>query len=187
MKIESINTCIVIINGKAGVGKDTFVNYCKEFVNNNNLDVIVENLHRSDLPKKALKLVGWDGNKTFEARELLVKLTDFGENFGMTYDYLIDSLSVLEEDKIKLVFYHVRDPKSIEKLKNHLQRWRFNVWTMALLITRYAEDIEPDRWGIENYNYDFTLELNTLERSKASAEAFVTSIINTMNLLKGEK
>lgn len=186
MKLE-LDTCVVLINGKAGVGKDTFVDYCKEFVDENNLGVVIENLHRSDLPKKALKSIGWDGNKTPEARELLVKLTDFGENFGMTYDYLIDSLSVLEEDKFKLIFYHVRDPETIEKLKNHLQRWRFNLWTMSLLITRCAEDIEPDRWGIENYNYDFTLELNSLEQSKVNAETFVKSIINTMNHFKGGK
>ncbi len=184
MKLK-LDTCVILINGKAGVGKDTFVNYCKEFVNENNLDVIVENLHRSDLPKKALRLIGWDGNKTIEARELLVKLTDFGENFGMTYDYLVNYLSTLEEGKSKLIFYHVRDPESIEKLKNHLRS--YNVWPMTLLITRYTEDIEPDVWGIEDYNYDFKFELNSLEYSKVSAEAFVESIMKTMDLLKGEK
>lgn len=186
MKLE-LDTCVVLINGKAGVGKDTFVKYCKGFVDENNLDVVVENLHRSDLPKKALKSIGWDGNKTPEARELLVKLTDFGENFGMTYDYLIDSLSVLEEKKFKLVFYHVRDPKTISELRKRLNRWRLNVWPMTMLITRCTEDIEPDIWGIRNYDYDFKLELNSLEESKTSAEFFVTSIMNTITLLKGDK
>lgn len=185
MKLK-LDTCVVLINGKAGVGKDTFVNYCKEFVDENNLDVIVENLHRSDLPKKALKLIGWDGNKTLEARELLVKLTNFGETFGMTYNYLANSLSTLEEGQNKLIFYHVRDPKSIEKLKNNHLR-SYNVLPITLLITKYTEDIEPDVWGIGNYDYDFEFELNSLEKSKTIAEAFVKSIMKTMGLLKGEK
>lgn len=185
MKLE-LDTCVVLINGKAGVGKDTFVKYCKGFVDENNLDVIVENLHRSDLPKKALKLIGWDGNKTPEARELLVKLTDFGENFGVSYDYLIDSLSVLEEGKLKLIFYHVRDPKTIAKLKSQLM-CRFNVLSTTLLIERGTEDIEPDNWGIEDYDYDLIMRLDTLEESKASAEVFVSSVIETMDLWKGEK
>lgn len=186
MKLE-LNTFVVIINGRAGVGKDTFVKYCKEFVDENNLDVVIENLHRSDLPKKALNLLGWDGHKSPEARKLLSELTDFGESFGMSYDYLIDSLSVLEEGKLKLIFYHVRDPKTIAELKSRLLCWRFNVILTTLLIERGTEDIEPDNWGIENYDYDLIMRLDTLEESKASAEVFVSSVIETMDSWKGEK
>lgn len=171
----NVNTLVILINGRAGVGKDTFVNYCKEHCAKQYPQVHFENLHRSDLPKKALKLIGWDGNKDPESRTVLKWLVDFGEKYGMTYNYLTDILSTIGGNEFNIVFYHVRDPKSIEVLKDRLMKYRLNVIAASLLIQRDTEDLESDDWGIESYEYDFREKLNCLEESKKLAGIFMDS------------
>ena len=63
-------TILVLINGHAGVGKDTFVGFCKDYAEKEK-SCRVYNIHRSDAPKMALKSLGWSGEKDEDARNYL--------------------------------------------------------------------------------------------------------------------
>ena len=65
----------IIINGCGGVGKDTFVDYCRIFAN-------ITNISSVDKIKEAAKILGWNGGKAEEDRKFLsdLKLLSTGYN-----------------------------------------------------------------------------------------------------------
>lgn len=70
---------IVLINGRPGVGKDTFMDLCGMV-----LDIKYKHVKRTkysviDPIKRAARDIGWSGNKTPEERNLLSDLKDFAD------------------------------------------------------------------------------------------------------------
>ncbi len=68
------NFKLVVINGYPQSGKDTFIKFCSEFTE-------VENISTVDPAKKALMILGWDGIKTPEIRKALSDLKDLSTEF----------------------------------------------------------------------------------------------------------
>ena len=150
---------LILINGKAGVAKDTFANFCKDYVEKYYENTNVFNCHRSELAKIALQYLGWTGEKTEEIRGVLSELTDIAEGYGRNNGYLNDYIEVLKkEDGLNIVFYHDRDPVSIDLLK---RRYKSDMFVFSLLLKRNTIDLEHDEWGIENYDYDITIKAKT--------------------------
>lgn len=177
-----VNNLVIFINGRAGVGKDTFVNYCREYAEANYPCEVI-NIHRSDRPKKALEMLGWDGKKNGESRKLLVELVDFGEKFNMTNSYLknhMKSSSINSSSPLRVIFYHVRDPQIIDSLKKDLDTNRNDTLSFSVLIKRDSENLEPDVWGIESYEYNLYVEAQTLEGSKKAAESFIKGVLDVI-------
>lgn len=113
-----------VINGYPGAGKDTFVEMIQNLVPS-------VQIHSSDPAKRALTLLGWDGEKTEEDRaELahLVKLSN--ERYDGVYKYIKnvhDCAKAMGEEKA--FFIHEREPKNIE-------RWKREFGAQAILIKR---------------------------------------------------
>lgn len=59
---------IIIINGGAGVGKDTFVRLCQ------NIDPTIQNLSSVDYVREVAHELGWSGEKDDKARRFLSDL-----------------------------------------------------------------------------------------------------------------
>lgn len=170
---------LILINGKAGVGKDTFVNFCKDYVKKYYENTKVFNRHRSELAKIALEYLGWTGEKTKEIREVLSELTDIAENYGRNNEYLNDYIELLKKkDGLNIVFYHNRDPVSIELLK---QKYKGDMFVFSLLLKRNTTDLESDEWGIENYDYDITIKTKTLADSRKFAHNLIDKLVQYMN------
>lgn len=186
MASKQINDLVILINGKAGVGKDTFVSYCEEYCKEHYPHLSFKNLHRSDKPKEALKFLGWDGTKNSEARSLLVKLTSFAEEFGLTSKYLRNNLSSPLGDNSGLrsvIFYHIRDPKSIASLQSEFND--VNLMVLSLIIERNTEDIEQDVWGIYDYEYNMGVSAESLNGSKSAAQELMSLLISEINGMNG--
>lgn len=170
-------TVLVLINGHAGVGKDTFVRYCKEYAESENI-CKVYNIHRSDAPKMALKSIGWTGDKDEETRDLLKHMVDYMELKDLLNPYLDDQLKYCRLVCYNsILFYHVRDPEVMYRLIDKYIESN-DVRPISLLLKRDIErKQEPnDWWGdLENADYMMTLNLETNNFSKMSeaAAAFV--------------
>lgn len=161
MKNKKIKPRVVIINGYPGSGKDTFAELCGEFAK-------VDNVLTSTPAKNALQLLGWNGEKTPEARDLLSVLIEASyEHFNGPVNYVMEKI---EESDSEIIFVHVREPKNIDLFKEHIPG------LMTLFIERdtqkqsYSNDSDND---VENYVYDVCIANNgTVEQLKECAEAF---------------
>lgn len=175
------NQIIVFINGHAGVGKDTFVKYCTPYAWERNC--FVYNFHRSDEPKKAMKMIGWDGEKDEESRTLLKEMVDYMESRG-TLNRILDKklASASQQFEQFIIFYHVRDPEVMYGLMDEYID-RENVRPISLLVKRSLPHPEEpnDWWDIEGAEYTMTLQLpeNDLEKTQEAAVAFIDFLLDS--------
>ena len=169
---------VVIINGKAGTGKDTFVTMCKDVLGAN----WVLNISTVDYVKAVAQYCGWDGTKTPENRKFLSDLKDVLTQWGdiplkkvcqeiKTWQNLW--IAAGEYDKA-VVFIHCREPKEIKKLCEELSTYN----PITLLMRRdAAESVEQVNHAdneVLNYEYDYVIPNNgSLSELRARAEKFL--------------
>jgi guanylate kinase len=151
---------IVIINGKAGCGKDTFVSMCRDILGEN----LVCNISTVDFVKEVATFCGWNGEKTPENRKFLSDLEDLLTKWGNLpvkkvmnavdeyNNYLLD----LELYDTGVVFIHCREPEEISRLVSE-----FCGDATTLLIRRTSselvEQINHADNNVLNYDYDYTI------------------------------
>lgn len=176
-------TILVFINGHAGVGKDTFVGFCKDYAEKEK-SCRVYNVHRSDAPKMALQTLGWSGEKDEDTRKLLKEMVDFMEKKELLNQYLDTHLKSLRAMNScdSIMFYHVRDPEIMYSL---MEKYTDNpmIRPISLLVKRDIEKpAEPnDWWGdLEKAEYTMTVQLPSqdLDTSRMIAEVFVNFLID---------
>lgn len=176
-------TILVLINGHAGVGKDTFVGFCKDYAEKEK-SCRVYNTHRSDAPKMALQTLGWSGEKDEDTRKLLKEMVDFMEKKELLNQYLDTHLKSLRAMNScdSIMFYHVRDPEVMYSL---MEKYIDNpmIHPISLLVKRDIEKpAEPnDWWGdLEKAEYTMTVQLPSqdLDTSRMIAEMFINFLID---------
>ena len=159
---------IVVINGSGGVGKDTFVSFCSEFVK-------VLNISAVDKVKEAANvLVGWNGEKDEISRKLLVDLKKLSVEYNDAPTKYIKSMAdTFQDSDEELMFVHIREAEEIEKTKKLLN-------TKTLLITnpRVQAITSNDADGkVNEYKYDYYISNDgTLEDLKEKAKKFVEEL-----------
>ena len=163
---------IIIINGRGGVGKDTFVKFCME----SPLITFIENMSTIEPIKGVATMLGWDQEKTPEARKFLSDLKDLSSEFNdFPYQFVIkrlkDRLRLFEDfgiDKF-IIFIHSREPEEIARFVKDLG-------AKTLLIKRNTNEVYLNHADlkVENYRYDYTIENNgILEEFRDKAIDFV--------------
>ena len=177
-----MKTILVFINGRAGVGKDTFVDFCRDYAEETH-QCRVYNIHRSDAPKVALQALGWSGEKNESARSLLKHMVDFMEENGLLNRYLEEQISVARSINTNdvIIFYHVRDPEIMYSLLDQYSRNYEDVIPLSLLIKRDTASSEPEEWwgDLEKGDYMVTIELpNHLDGSMQAAKGFVDFLLD---------
>ena len=144
---------IIIINGYAGSGKDTFIDMCQECTR-------ATRLWTSTPAKKALMELGWDGvNKGADIRYVLQQLIEMSEfMFDGTVAYLDVALAKISDG---LVFIHCREHGKINRLKT-----RYNAKTLFISSERAKQLAKTtlsntsDTCCLENYDYDTVIDNN---------------------------
>ena len=161
-----MNKKIVIINGTGGVGKDTFIQQCQEFVE-------IKNISSVDKVKEAAKiLVNWNGEKDEKTRKFLADLKKLSIDYNdAPIQYIKSQADEFNENNTQqIMFIHIREISEIEKVKRLL-----NAKTLLVTNNR-VEDIlsnESDA-NVKKYNYDYYIENNgTIEELKELAKKFV--------------
>lgn len=166
---------IFIINGKAGSGKDTFVNFQKDYAKNQyGIDII--NISTVDKVKEAANLLGWNGVKDARSRKFLSDLKDLSVEYcdhPAQYCYKVaESLPYNA-----WLYIHCREPEEIEKMKEHFSK-QFTCFTILLdrpgvkAVTSNHADAD-----IDDYTYDFYLHNNDdLQALECLAQGFITKM-----------
>lgn len=149
---------LVLINGESGAGKDTFVEACKKTLHEQHSPTLaVANIHRSDEAKDFLTIIGWDGTRTPKVRKLLADLVEFGEETGHNNIKLYRTVWAFTSG---VIFYHSRDIKAIDEIKNFYSK-NDGVKVHTVLVKRDGNcPPEDDRWGVHNYIYDTVINNN---------------------------
>lgn len=176
---------IVVINGRAEVGKDKFVSFFKGISNN----LRIKNYSSIDRVKQIAEICfGWDGKKNDKSRKFLSDMkriwTEFNDG---PFDNLIKKIEIdnnWSKNKGKdlsnnIYFVHIREPKEIDKIKKH-----FNYDCITLLIKKDVEFIpnnESDK-NVDKYDYDYIVDNNGTEKElKKKAEEFYKYIKKIIN------
>jgi hypothetical protein len=176
---------IIIVNGYAESGKDTFCKYMKEIS-----DIPTKEYSIIDYPKEvATEYLWWNGKKDEKGRKLLSDL----KNTMMKYNQLPLKKIYQEVGEMRLFhdsflfLLHMRKPKEIQMIKDFYEESDVNVIT--LFIEREAcvrEWRNEDDDGVENYDYDYILTNNIgLKEFKYKTIGFYKTII--VNMIEKEE
>ena len=159
---------IIVINGTGGSGKDTFVSFCSKYAN-------VFNFSSIDKIKEVAKMMGWDGGKTEKDRKFLADLKTLATEYNdMPYNSIKDAINEFYNNNSKLMFIHVREPKEIDRIVK-----TYNA--KSVLIKRKNYEIiksNSSDANVENYDYDYVVENDTLEKLEEDAKIFVSEFSN---------
>lgn len=170
---------IVIINGREGSGKDTFVEVAKSMLG----DFRCFNYSTVDFVKFVAACAGWKGDKTPENRKFLSDLKKLliewhDVPYQKTRVEIRDCMLVASGNDClgdSVMFIHCREPEEIDRFVKD-----FSAHT--LLISRAAADEnEPSNSSDENvydYGYDTIVENNgDLEELRESVRTYITAIL----------
>lgn len=150
---------IFIINGSGGVGKDTFVEYCKNIIG----EKYVYIFSTIDPIKEIAYLIGWDGIKDEKSRKFLSELKKIiNEYNNYSFNYIkkeIEKVNLLInqfylQDENFIIFIHCREIEEIKKYVND-----FNAKTI-LIINKNINKINTNNSdkNVYNYNYDYIID-----------------------------
>lgn len=148
-------TKVIVINGVAGSGKDTFIELANSYCELNEYANVL-NISSVDPIKDVLRTFGWDGEKTDEIRNLMVDIKKLwisaqnGPTMFLMNNILQYHMAHIDEDNI--VFCHVREPEEINKLVDAIKGMSpMGIDIMTLLIVRH-DAIGSDTRDSDNYN-----------------------------------
>lgn len=157
---------IIIINGTGGSGKDTFVEFCSKYNK-------VMNFSSIDKVKEIARLIGWDGQKTEKDRKFLSDLKKLTTVYNdMPFNSIKEAIEQFNDSDNEILFIHIREPEEIKKVVDS-----FNAKTLLIKRTGLA-NIETNNSdaGVDNYEYDYIIENNTLEQLDNEAFKFVNKL-----------
>ena len=172
---------VVIINGTGGSGKDTFVNFCMEHTADKD-GYMIYNIYSVDKVKEAAVILGWDGGKTEKDRKFLsdLKILVEGYNDG-NFKYMVDMFNevnnVTTEDNKAIIFFHVREPKEIDRL---IEAFGKENCISLLITTNRVEHIKSNMADAGVYDYEYNMVLHndsSLDRLMMEARCFVDVLL----------
>lgn len=165
---------VVIVNGAARSGKDTFCQFCQEASYFH--DALTIQISSVDRIKAAAEKLGWTGGKDDKSRKFLSDLKDLATEYSdapMKYLESVYNHYATEGDMI--IFMHIREPEEIERARKKFD-------ALTLLIKRPG--VEPiqsnhaDR-DVDQYDYDYLVVNNgTLDDLDKQADDFVEKVIS---------
>lgn len=174
---------VIVINGYPGSGKDLFTEYCKLHAPAN---CTVFHISTVDPTKEALTLLGWNGEKTNEMRDLLSSLKVASTNlFDGPYRYVCKTVQELKvyAGRKCVVFVDSREPEEI-------QRFVDTMGASTLYISRTPKGQLPSNYAdnaVENYKYDRYIENEgTMAELSEKAMEFLYSVLGKMHELEEE-
>lgn len=159
---------VIVINGTGGSGKDTFVEFCSEFIK-------IINISSVDKVKEAAKiLVGWDGSKDEISRKLLVDLKQLSIEYNdYPTIYIQEQYDNFIKSNFNILFIHIREINEIKKIKDLLKAKTLLIRNPRVsLITSNNSDK-----NVYNYTYDYIIENDgTLDDLRKKAKDFIMNI-----------
>lgn len=162
---------VIVVNGVARSGKDSFVDYClKELAPNG------AKWSSVDFVKDVAKYCGWDGVKDEKGRKFLSDLKDLLTDWNdVPMKKLSEAVRNMKHMELKtkqpqFLFVFVREPREIAKIVD-----KFGAITVCIRRTE-AEKVTPNNHAdieVLCYEYNFYIDNNEdLEHLKLAAKTF---------------
>lgn len=158
---------VIFINGVARSGKDTFCEYMRMHARCKAISV-------ADKPKEALRVLGWNGDKSDEFRKYLSDLCVMGESLNTDENYLRDSINECKNNGIEILFLHCREPKNIIRFQKICNEENIKSTTLLITTNRVEQNMSNigDR-SVFDMEYEITIPNNgTLNELYYSAKEF---------------
>lgn len=171
---------IVIINGCARSGKDTFIEFCQTYdAKNEDGTPKIYNISTVDPIKELAYQIGWDGVKNERARLFISDLKDITSAFcNYSTNWIKNKITEIAENNGELVFIHSREPEDISNLV-YVLGTDHEVHTLIIRRDK-AEQIAPNNHAdrcVLNYNYEASILNNTsLENLRLAAKTYLKTI-----------
>ena len=171
---EADSKKIIIINGPATSGKDTFVKIFQEKYPSINFSCV-------DSIKKIAKEIGWDGTKSDKDRKFLSDLKILTSEYN---DFSFNNtLNIIKEfasssDKEKYLFIHMREAKDIERTKRAANIIGLKVVTLLLTNKNVKHNTSnvADA-NVFDYSYDYHVKNDgTIDDLKNIVDEFYQEI-----------
>ena len=164
---------IFIINGKPRSGKDTFVEILSKIYTDYTPEGSVVNISSVDKIKEAAKILGWNGEKTGEARKFLSDLKALSTEFNDgPANYCYEQAEKLKDNQ--LLFIHCREPEEIDKMKI--------LDCFTVYVRRPMNDENPTNRSdaeVTNYKYDYIIDNNgSLEDLESTSKLFMNTLFD---------
>lgn len=160
----------VVINGKGGAGKDTFIKLCSRYTG------VIS--HSSVYwVKQAAEVLGWTGGKHLADRKFLSDLKDLSTWYN---DGPFESLKDIYEKANKphvhcdILFLHVREPNEIERCVRE-----FDAKTLLIRRPTSNEGVYGNHADdcVENFNYDYIVDNDgSIEDLEEQAKEFILKL-----------
>lgn len=159
-----------------GVGKDTFVKFVSDELN----DIMkrfhtVSNFSSVDKVKDIAREIGWNGEKTEKDRKFLSDLKALTNDYcDMPFKSMKNKVNeFLENKENTILFLHIREPDEINRVVEEFR-------AKTILIVRDSVNHIISKISDKNvfdYNYDFVIKNNgTLDELKNKAKEFVENL-----------
>lgn len=172
---------VVAINGSAETGKDTFIKYVERVLEDRGKGCKVMNESSIDPVKLSTLHLGWNGHsKREEDRALMCGIKQLWDlHYDGSFKYCVELIKkAYYQNTLSdwCLFIHIREPKNIRKLQDHVVNHRGGIDFKTLLV-KTEREVEcygnnADR-GVENMHYDITVVNDDLKRLLHYAEKFV--------------
>ncbi len=108
---------VFIINGKGGVGKDTFINFFAEHLKDHDDSLQVRSVSSTkEIKELAKEFFKWNGEKNNATRKMLSDLKDLHTDFcDGPFNMMKREYDKALEDGINYLFFHIREPDEIRR------------------------------------------------------------------------
>ena len=177
---------VVIINGYPRSGNDTFIEMCRKYCTDNEMAYVVD-MSTIDPVKEALHSLGWSGDKTIAARNMLSDLKKFwieecnGGPLRYTIDYILKLIGNYAGNDV-ILFIQIREASEIDSTVDMLKvmRDKFSLDYTTLVIRRNTDTIATnysDKY-VDRYQYNMGVNNNgTLDELREAAEKFCDEVL----------
>ena len=158
---------VVIINGSAGVGKDTFSSICSKYCKAINFSSV-------DKVKELATICGWDGIKDEKGRRFLSDMkTALSRYNDLPFKSMKEAVDEFHMSDAELIFLHIREPDEIARAAKEFD-------AVTLLIENSRIDHITSNIGDANvydFKYDCTIKNNgTLQELESLAVWFIEQL-----------
>lgn len=166
---------IFVINGSAGVGKDTICQLAARYWR-------VKTISSITPIQTVAQAAGWDGVKTREARRFLAELKHACTVFNdLPLRYCLAQWETFQQSNDQILFVHIREPQEIARfcaaVPGHCS---------TLLVHRPALEQKQGLLGneaddhVNEFSYDYIFwNDGTLDELPAKVERFFAAIVST--------
>ncbi len=168
---------VIVVNGKGGVGKDTFCEKAGLFFQAKSISAITP-------IKEIARICGWNGEKDLKSRKFLADLKQLLVDYnGYPNRYLEGEYRRFLDSEWETLFVHIREADQIADFLRRIpgKKLALLVRSARLSSAHYGNAADDE---VEAYDYDAVFQNDcTLEELPGAADRFLTELLTREGIL----